>query len=1034
MDLVVVATGTSRALMAPSNRRAVKAGRAAIALLALMLAACGSDGSGGDDAAGGATAPGVLVPPPPPSPTTKPTMTIVANPAEVTPGSSSTIIWLTTNATECLASNAWEGVRPTQGQEQTGELFETSKFRLVCTGTGGSVSRTLTVPVNANPTPPPLPPAPPANAATLGSEWHPDPDGDGVTDSDNCPNIYNPGQSDSNSDGTGNDCDPGFAPPELNGPVSNLRAENVTPYGAWFNFASPQTTQWGWQAILAWTTDISETGSLAGVQAMIDRGDSVSRLVHEDHGDSLAQPFIVTDMDPDTDYYAVVVHEAWDGLSGEVSNVLAFRTQTGPQLNLGSQHPRVYANTDLISSLRAQYNSGDDKWQAWADELGSQALSAAASSGSGFQSRLFCSISALLYQVTDDDRYRDAALSLFDDNVSFWEGGYLSELTYMFEDAQLGMCLDLLWNELSPAQRERAVLATLLQDEHRVNDVLLIIHDTDDTAGRARSLLIDGLTACGDNGLPTGVASRACAVMDAGLRAWYGQQLPKARRSQGFFAQSGGTLPDGIFYDGGTMGYWYQSFWALHNSGDPVTNYAPYLRHQLQSVTLNALTPSEDGVFTMGDIEAYSNNEANSFQFDWLNQQNYAWLRGLLEISGLDLAAGWSQFILERHFPASGADARSLPMLLFNTDTLAARDYHQDVPLANLDSGMDILLDRTSWSANASQLVFSGGWSGVDHNHADSGHFQLYRRGAWITHEAFGYAGPISWGGGHNTLQLQVHDDRGQYSFNAANTQRIVRASSNSAHSYVGSDLGGAYKSAYDNFDAYDLVQRSLVWLKSDEASTPDTVVIFDQVHNKPSAGSLSRKIRFHLDMAPQISDRTATATSNQGDISQRIEIAAVLPTSSSLDHLGPTGAIPGGWPGGYHTHRVDIDPGTGAQQLVMVSVLRTSNADSFVAMNAAGVDTPQVAGAVIGSEAVLFLKDDLRNTTGAVSLVVDVPSSVGRVWLAGLKPEVSYSVLPVVNGGSISLTINEGSGIATDEGGLLSFELDGGAATATYE
>jgi hypothetical protein len=117
-----------------------------------------------------------------------------------------------------------------------------------------------------------------------------------------------------------------------------------------------------------------------------------------------------------------------------------------------------------------------------------------------------------------------------------------------------------------------------------------------------------------------------------------------------------------------------------------------------------------------------------------------------------------------------------------------------------------------------------------------------------------------------------------------------------------------------------------------------------------------------------------------------------------------------------------------------MVSVLRTSNADSFVAMNAAGVDTPQVAGAVIGSEAVLFLKDDLRNTTGAVSLVVDVPSSVGRVWLAGLKPEVSYSVLPVVNGGSISLTINEGSGIATDEGGLLSFELDGGAATATYE
>jgi hypothetical protein len=962
-------------------------------------------------------------------------MTIVANPAEVTPGSSATIIWSTTNATDCLASNAWEGSRPTQGQEQTGTLFETSKFRLVCTGTGGSVSRTLTVPVNDNPAPPP-PPVPPANASALGSEWHPDADGDGVTGTDNCPNIYNPGQADSNSDGTGNACDPGFAPPQLNGPVTDLRIEHVTPYGAWFSFASPQTTEWGWSAALAWTTDISETTSLDGVQAMIDRGDSMDRLVYEPHGDSLAQPFIITDMDPATDYYAVVVHDAWDGLSGEVSNVVAFRTQSAPQISLGSQHPRVYANNDLINRLRGHHSAGDDVWQEWADELGGRALQAAASPGSVFQSRLYCSISALLYQVTDDERYRNAALTLFDSNVDFWEGGLMSELTYMFEDAQLGMCLDMLWNELSPAQRERAVLATLFQDEHRLNNVPLVLVDTDDTVGRVRNMLIDGLTACGSSGLSSDVASRSCAVMDAGLRGWFGFELPKARRSEGFFAQSGGTHPDGVFYDGATMGYWYQNFWVLHNSGVPITSYAPYLSHQLQSITLHAITPTEGGTYTAGDIEGYPNAESNSYEITRLDQQNYAWLRGLLEISGLHTEAGWAQFVLERHFPPSGADARSLPLLLFNTDTLAPRDYRLDVPLANLDSGLDILLDRTSWSENASQLMFSGGWSGIDHNHADAGHFQLYRRGAWITHEPFGYQGAIANGGGANTLQLQVHDDRVQYSYNAAQTQRVVRASSNSAHSYVASDLRGAYTSALDNFAGYDLVQRSLVWLKSDESNTPDTVVIFDQVHNNPSAGSPPRKLRFHIDMAPQITGRTATATSNLGDVSQRIEIAAVLPSSSSLEHLGASGAQPGDYPGGYHTHRVDIDPGTAAQQLAMVSVLRASNADGFVAMNPAGIDTPQLAGAVIGGEAVLFLKDDLRYTPGAGNLAVNLPATVGRIWLAGLKPEVSYSIQAVSNSGSVSLTISEdsGSGIVTDDGGLLSFELDGSTATATYE
>ena len=302
-----------------------------------------------------------------------------------------------------------------------------------------------------------------------------------------------------------------------------------------------------------------------------------------------------------------------------------------------------------------------------------------------------------------------------------------------------------------------------------------------------------------------------------------------------------------------------------------------------------------------------------------------------------------------------------------------------------------------------------------------------------MTHEPFGYQGPIANGGGHSTLQLQVHDDRVQYTYNALNSQQILKASSNSAHSYAAADLEGAYTSGYENFDAYDLVQRSLVWLKGNESSTADTVVIFDQVRNKASSSSLARKVRFHIDTAPQINGRVATSTTNLGEISQRVEIAAVLPASASMQHIAPAGgSSAGGYPGSYHTNRVDIAAGTNAQQVAFVSVLRASNANGFSAMNPVAVENESVAGTVIGREAVLFSKTDLR-LAAANNLVVDVPASVERVWLAGLRSSTGYNVQLSNNGGSTRLTISQGSGIASDEGGLLSFQLADGSASPTY-
>lgn len=86
----------------------------------VSLAACGGGGGGGPPAA---------------------TVSLKASPDEVLITSTTTLTWSSTNATECLASGAWEGVKALSGSEtiRITEAGDTT-FRLSCTGKGQSGS------------------------------------------------------------------------------------------------------------------------------------------------------------------------------------------------------------------------------------------------------------------------------------------------------------------------------------------------------------------------------------------------------------------------------------------------------------------------------------------------------------------------------------------------------------------------------------------------------------------------------------------------------------------------------------------------------------------------------------------------------------------------------------------------------------------------------------------------------------------------------------------------------------------------------
>lgn len=99
-----------------------------------VTAACsGSSGSAGDAGPDSGAAP---------------TLSFSASPTTVQPGGSSTLTWTSARASACEASGAWSGNRPTSGSAEVGPIDADRVFRLSCSGSGGGVTREVTVAVS----------------------------------------------------------------------------------------------------------------------------------------------------------------------------------------------------------------------------------------------------------------------------------------------------------------------------------------------------------------------------------------------------------------------------------------------------------------------------------------------------------------------------------------------------------------------------------------------------------------------------------------------------------------------------------------------------------------------------------------------------------------------------------------------------------------------------------------------------------------------------------------------------------------------
>lgn len=80
-----------------------------------------------------------------------PTLALSANPTTVASGASSTLSWTSTNATSCTASGGWSGTKAVNSSQVVSNITVATTYTLTCTGTGGSVARSVTVQISATP-------------------------------------------------------------------------------------------------------------------------------------------------------------------------------------------------------------------------------------------------------------------------------------------------------------------------------------------------------------------------------------------------------------------------------------------------------------------------------------------------------------------------------------------------------------------------------------------------------------------------------------------------------------------------------------------------------------------------------------------------------------------------------------------------------------------------------------------------------------------------------------------------------------------
>lgn len=316
---------------------------------------------------------------------------------------------------------------------------------------------------------------------------------------------------------------------------------------------------------------------------------------------------------------------------------------------------------------------------------------------------------------------------------------------------------------------------------------------------------------------------------------------------------------------------------------------------------------------------------------------------------------------------------------------------------------------------------------GSNHDHLDSGHFQLYYKGILASDSGYygdGYGSSHDYnyhkrGIAHNIITVYdpnevmtyngpVVNDGGQRSPNGGTEPSNLTNWMNDTYkrgevigtafgpdattpeySYLAGDITKAYSTKISE------ALRSMVLLPLEDASHPATFVVFDKVTS--SNASFKKSWLLHMQEAPQVSGNKTivkrTADGNNG----RMVNETLLPAQVNITSIGGAGQqfMIGGTNYGYTGStasaaeagwgRVEVSPASSNATDYFLNVMTVSDANTAaVDLTSTLIEGSTYAGAVISNRVAIFAKDKAR-LTGTLSFTVPGTGSF-KMFVAGLQ------------------------------------------------
>lgn len=539
------------------------------------------------------------------------------------------------------------------------------------------------------------------------------------------------------------------------------------------------------------------------------------------------------------------------------------------------------------------------------------------------------------------------------------------------------------------------------------------------------------------------------AYLDVAVNAWL-PPLATALRTDA----AGGLSPEGTNYGPLGLSYTLEFLYALHTAGqaDPARfgNRAALLDDpfwkNLPDAALHTASPravTHPGALWNPLREPAAFGDTSNFAVPDLisvlgplglyaaDRGDDATLRRLRWMQG-PFAPGGSAALSDRVARAFEAALPSTAILYFLLMDPAAPPRDADdprtaaFPTLFVAPGLNRVLARTDWTADASWFTSTYTWNTVDHQLMDAGKAELYRRGEWLTAEYTAYGAEGGTSDLRNTLAIQndaaaavanepyrtMYARGSQYAYIGAGDPKDVRRSAGDAYVYQGGDLTGLYNVAGDAYHrgASDvtLATRDTLWVK------PDVVVLYDRAETRTP--NRFKRVWLMAPSLPDVAGRTATARTPGG---QRLVVTSVLPAAATVAAAGLPAGTRGGAEFGPMRARVMIEATGGPTAARFLTVVQGADATGTplaVAAVATG-GARAVDGAAFGDTAALFV----RNANAApAAFSATLPTGVRRVALVGLRPGETFTATR----GGATLSVTPGGPLRADGAGVAWLDL----------